>query len=202
MSKIKQFINKKIVQPTIIRNRRNEFDLPPMTVISSDCSGGVLCHDYGLPLDSPTINLIIEDSDFISFCQNLPKYLQYQLIDGGLDKNNGYPIAYCGDIKIKGVHYHTFDDLSVTWNRRKARVHYDNIVYIMTQRQIITPGSFDSFMKLDGKKLFLSSENFAAEHDTAVGLNNFDRMFLFDGYSGHRYIDKEFNFAKWYYNHY
>lgn len=201
MSKIKQYINKKIFQPRIIRDRRNRFNLPPMSVISSDCSGGVLCHDYGLPLDSPTVNLIIEDDNFISFCRNLPKYLQEELIDGGFDKNNGYPIAYCGDIIIKGIHYHTFNDLLLTWNRRRQRVHYDNLVYIMTERQIINPDSFDSFMRLDGKKLFLSSESFAAEHDRAVGLKEFDRMFMFDGYSGHRYMDKEFNFAKWYLNY-
>lgn len=157
----------------------------------------MLCHDYGLPLDSPTVNLIIEGKDFIKFCSNLSHYLLCDLTEGGKCPEGEYPIAYCDDIKILGVHYKSFLELKETWNRRKKRVHQE-IVYLMTERQLTDESDYLDFISLKGRKLFLSSQEFATKNQNALGLHEFDRMFIFKGLSGHRYLDSEFNFAEWF----
>ena len=195
---LKQGINKAITQPALIHKRVKKYNLEPMTIISSDCSGGVICHDNGLPLDSPTVNLIISGNDYIQFCRNLDCYLAMKLIDGGRDPNYGYPIAYCGDVKILGVHYHQFSDLEAAWERRKQRVHRERIIFLMTERQLDNDADLDHFASLTGRKLFLCSADFQKTYDFVLPLKEFDRMFLFDGFSGRRFIENELDFAKWY----
>lgn len=196
IKKIQQGINKKIMQPIVIRKRKRKWGLQPITIISSDCSGGILCHDYGLPLDSPTVNLMIEGKDFIKFCSNLSYYLECDLIEEKIHPECDYPIAYCDDIRILGVHYKSFLELKETWDRRKKRVHQE-MVYLMTERQLTNEKCYSEFFSLKGRKLFLSSKEFALKNDKALGLLEFDRMFMFKGLTGHRYLDVEFNFAEW-----
>lgn len=194
MRKYQQAINKYLIKP-LFRGKK-DFGLEPVTIISSDCCGGLFCHDNYLPLDSPTVNLIIEGTDYIKFCLSLEKYLSIELTDGGKDPVKNYPIAYCEDIKIYGVHYKSFQELNLAWTRRKKRIH-KSIIFCMTERQITDEKQFNAFMKLQGKKLFLSSKEFAQNHEGAKGIENFDKMFLFAGLSGRRYIDFEFDFADW-----
>lgn len=196
MGKYLQAVNKLIFQKINIFKRKKKYNLLPMTIISSDCSGGCLLHDYGLLLDSPTVNLIIEGKDFIDFCNNIDFFLTLELEEDKTAESR-YPVAYCGNIKIHGIHYHSFEDLKNTWNRRKQRIHKDNLVYLMTERQIVNEEDFDLFMQISGRKLFFSSVEFARNHKGAIGLGSFDSMFLFNGITGKRNIEKDFNFGEW-----
>ena len=42
-----------------------------VTILSMNCTGGILYHELGLPFLSPTINLYIQAEDFIRFCERL-----------------------------------------------------------------------------------------------------------------------------------
>ena len=44
------------------------------TIISSNCNGGIIYHDLGLPFNSPTINLSMDTDDFIKLVSNLKYY--------------------------------------------------------------------------------------------------------------------------------
>lgn len=156
----------------------------------------MLAHDYGLALDSPTVNLVIDGMDFVKFCSMIKYYMQLQLRNAGM--NNGHPVAYCGDVRIDGVHYSSFEELRVAWERRKSRLHYDNMLFIMSERQIHNEETLRAFDKLEGNKLVLCSKKLKWVSQCVVVLQEFERMFLFQGISGRRYIDKEFHFAKWY----
>lgn len=40
ITKIRQELNKKCIQPMIVKYRKKKYQLPPMSIIASDCSGG------------------------------------------------------------------------------------------------------------------------------------------------------------------
>ena len=55
ITKCLQGMNKLFFQKPLILSRKRMFDLSDLSIISSDCSGGVLCHDYGIQFNSPTV---------------------------------------------------------------------------------------------------------------------------------------------------
>ena len=195
ITKCLQGMNKLFFQKPLILYRKRMFDLSDLSIISSDCAGGVLCHDYGIQFNSPTVNMIIDDMDFVKFCRNLKHYINQPLKK--FEAESLYPISYCDDIKIIGLHYHSFDELEKAWNRRKKRINFDNILYVMTERQIKSKTTFEEFQKIDGKKLVFASLEYPEKSDNIIKVEKFDKMFLFNGISGRRNLETNFNFGKW-----
>lgn len=120
------------------RRRREKLRNKNFTILSSECAGGVIYHDLVLRFDSPTINLWFTPSDYLTFLKNLKYYLETnELVE---DKKNklDYPVGLLGEkgrqIKLYFQHYTNFDDAKKKWNRRKNRVHLNNLFIIMTDR--------------------------------------------------------------------
>lgn len=66
-------LKRRINQQLSLRKRlkNNEF-----SIISNDCTGGVIYHDLGLRFTSPTINLFFEPyEDYLYFLSNIKDYL-------------------------------------------------------------------------------------------------------------------------------
>lgn len=93
---------------------RNRFINQNITILSMNCTGGILYHDLGLQFLSPTVNLYIKAQDFIKFCENLKYYLSIdqmiQCKEPGIVEDRKYPVAYLGDILLYLVHYHTVEE--------------------------------------------------------------------------------------------
>ena len=131
------------------------------TIIASDCFGGVVYHNLGLKFMSPTINLYIEKEEFIDFVNNLPQYLDAELVEIK-DPNKKFPVGQleCNDkkITINFMHYKTFEEAKEKWNERKQRVDYSNI-YIIQLVVDATKDDIESFDKLPYKnKMFITSK--------------------------------------------
>ena len=50
-----------------------------ISIITNNCLGGKLAHDFGLMLNSPVVNMQMIPEDFVQFCGNLDFYLKKQL---------------------------------------------------------------------------------------------------------------------------
>lgn len=91
-----------------------------------------------MPFQSPTINLFIEDEDFVKLVEN-PKYyfsiepVPYieQYIEP-MDSTIKYPLIKVGDIVIHCRHYENCKEAIEAWDRRRKRIDYDNIYIIAT----------------------------------------------------------------------
>ena len=59
-------LHRKIMQK---RNKNMDF-----TIIAQNCIGGVIYSDLGLQFLSPTINMFIEDENFVKLVENLEYY--------------------------------------------------------------------------------------------------------------------------------
>lgn len=125
-----------IMRNRIIQNWRKEIENKEFTIISQNCVGGVICHDLGLRFDSPTVNLFIEDDNFLKLVSNLKYYLSLDAIPlcdkfiDPINKEVQYPKISVGDIEICCLHYKNCDEAVDEWNKRKLRVHWDNIFVI------------------------------------------------------------------------
>lgn len=116
------------------RERLNNKDF---TLFSNNCLAGFIYHDLGLRFDSPTINTRIERKYFYYFALNPKAYLDSEVIEDyeteeklkipvGIIKPEGLPY-----IRVRFEHYASFEEAKEAWDRRKKRVNYDNMFFIM-----------------------------------------------------------------------
>lgn len=112
-----------------IRNRN-------FSLVSQNCVGGVMYNFLGMEFLSPTINMFIEDMNFVKLAED-PKY--YFGIDAKpyienyhdpIDNSITYPQIIIDDVIINCLHYKSCDEACTAWNRRRLRVNYDNIFFI------------------------------------------------------------------------
>lgn len=136
---------------------RNRFRNSEVTILSMNCTGGILYHDLGLQFRSPTINLFMRAEDFIKFCEKLNYYLSIDEMrechDPNIIEERKYPIAYLGDLTLFLVHYASVAEAQEKWNERKKRVNWDNIAVLNTDREGMTEELKDRFEALPYRKI-------------------------------------------------
>lgn len=144
------------------KKNRERLKVQNITIISMNCSGGILSHDLGLQFQSPTVNLYFKAEDFIKFCENLEYYLNIdtfvECTDPKIIGQRTYPIAYLDDLTLFLVHYNTVAEAQVKWNERKKRINWDNIVLMNTDREGMTDELKNRFEKLPYRKVMFVHE--------------------------------------------
>ena len=132
-----------------LKYRRYNTNLTP-TIISSNCIEGVVYSDMKLKFQSPTINLYFSPKDFIKFCSNLKYYLSQPLVWIKSDVN--CPTGMLDDVIIYFLHYKSELEAELKWNERKQRVNYENLFFIMTDRDGCTYDDLKAFDTLNNCK--------------------------------------------------
>lgn len=179
------------------------------SIICNTCIGGIIYHELGEKFLSPTINMWFEDKDFPKFAQNLRWYLEQPLrFVKGIDAT---PTAYCGDILIHFIHYHSDEEANKKWIERSRRVNYDNLFFIFSDRPdinrengLITHEDMLSVRSL-GKGSVVFSIRQYDDIDYIIPLRKDPRgeyvnVYMNDRYDNflHRwYWERKFNFVKW-----
>lgn len=113
------------------QNKNKDF-----TMISQNCLAGCLYSDLELEFSSPTINMFIEDENFVKLVENLEYYLSIPakpFIDSYIDPKDStivYPKIKVGDIEICCLHYKSCDEAVEAWERRKKRVNMKKIYIV------------------------------------------------------------------------
>lgn len=169
------------------------------SIISCNCIGGLLYHDFNQKFLSPTINLFIESPDFIKLCKNLKDYMNYELIE--LNSTQNYPIGVLKDIKIHFLHYKTFDEAKEKWNTRKERINWNNIFVIMSDRDHFHPDLINEFLELPYKKVLFSHKEYNQDEIVFVRRDakkdEVDDLTKYFNFSGIKTYEYYFNFDKW-----
>ena len=112
---------------------------PPddITLISSNCLGGIIYHDLGKQFLSPTINLTFDENDYLCFCENL-KSLPSSTLTEDLNNNHPYPVGLLSvpglnnPLRIYFVHYQTFEEAKRSFERRSKRINTDKILLLFS----------------------------------------------------------------------
>ena len=141
MSKIKEAYKefRFAVRDVLYNNgNRKKLENHGFSIICSDCTAGCICKDLKEQMRSPTRNFYFNADGYIKFCQNLEYYLSLPLTDDTELVETQYLTAMCGDVRLFLVHYGTVEQAKEEWERRKERVNYDNIFFLMNDRNFCT----------------------------------------------------------------
>lgn len=105
-----------------------------LTIFSCNCWGGSCYHYLGLAFLSPTINMFFEPSEYIKFLAGLDEYLSLplQFVETRYETNlkRDYPVGQLGDIRLYFNHYVDFEHAKECWERRKKRIHMENVLCV------------------------------------------------------------------------
>lgn len=131
-----------------------------VSILSVNCTGGILSHDLGLQFRSPTVNLYMRAEDFIKFCENLEHYLAIDHFKECTDKSiigeRTYPVVFLGDLILFLVHYHSISEAEKKWNERKKRLNRDNLVILNTDREGMNESLKERFEHLPYRKVMFT----------------------------------------------
>ena len=192
-----------------ISNIRSQYnynnDVP--SIICSSCIGGLISHNLGLQFCSPTVNLWIDNQDFVKFACNLEGYLQKELVfdeaieNPGQFKKGKFPIAKLGDITVYFNHYHTAEEAATKWNERKQRIHYDNL-FLITDDNRLTDEEINRLQSVPCKRFILFTARPRPEIDNSFWMKRYSKTGYLGNYNnrdrdGLREFEKSFNYARW-----
>lgn len=141
-------IKKKITRSVAGVNAEN------ITFISQNCIGGVLYHDLGLPFLSPTINTFIPEPDFVKLVLDLRSYMEQELV---IQWDEAYPVGILGDIQIHFMHYETCKEAKEAWERRKARINWDKILILGTDRDGFDASVYEQWKQIQYPKVLFTA---------------------------------------------
>ncbi len=185
------------------RNRqfREKLTNTDFSLISSNCNGALILHDLGLRFNSPFVNLYLEPTDFVRFLANSKHYCDQPL--QFIKTENHYPVALLDDIKIHFMHYHSEQEAEEKWQSRMARVNWDNLFVMMTDRDGCTYEDLKAFEQLPYKNKVVFTCRSYPEFKSAFCIQGFEKqsqvgdLFAFEGLLGKKYYD-QFDYVQWF----
>ena len=79
---IKEHVKSMVKSVILLDKRRNRINMcnraklrnMEMSILSSNCAGGVMSHDLGLPFRSQFVNLALRPKDFVKYLRDLDYY--------------------------------------------------------------------------------------------------------------------------------
>lgn len=136
------------------------------TVISNNCWAGKLYQYLDMPYLSPTVGLYFFADDYIRFLKNLQYYMSLNLkFIGYKDSKHSEvliehnqtekPIGVLDDVEIIFLHYKTEEEAYEKWNRRKARINWDNLYIKFSKMNHCTEEHMKQFSELPFEKKIL-----------------------------------------------
>lgn len=129
-------IRKIVRECVVLKKYRKQNKNKDFTIISQNCVGGVIYADLDLEFKTPTINMFIEDENFVKLVENFEYYMQIEAVPkcecyiDPIDNKIRYPKIAIGDIELCCIHYKNCQEAIEAWERRKKRVNYNNIYVI------------------------------------------------------------------------
>ena len=96
---------------------------------------GVILNDLGLRFNTPTVNMFFYHYDFFRFVENLDYYLGLELKENLNPKyipEFYYPVASLGELELHFMHYKSFKEAKLAWDRRKKRINKEDIFIMWT----------------------------------------------------------------------
>lgn len=138
--------------------RRKRLTAKDFSIISNTCIGGVISNSLGEQQRSPTVNLIIYEEHFLEFCRHLREYSVCPLEKPNEQEQEQfsqmtYPVGILRggelpDIFVFFIHYATFEQAKEKWEKRFARVNYDNLYILMDRGMDARDEILDGFHAL------------------------------------------------------
>ncbi len=202
ITRIKNKLNR-YCRRSINSKNRKKLKNRDFSLIASNCNGGFLLHDLGMRFNSPFINLWIGCRDFLDIISDLKGYMSEELTfvkEDGID----YPIGCIRGARIYFKHYQTEEEARQKWNERKARINYDNLFVMFTDRDNCTHEDMQYFDSLPLEHKIIFTNKKYPDIKSAVYISGFDdkpevgNCFEFtQKHLGEKYYDR-FDYISWF----
>ena len=209
---IKQTIKTVLENNPVAANRRNskrrQLKNRDFTILTPNCLGGILLHDLGLRFLTPTVNVMMTQTDFLQFVLHLREYLSGQIhfID---IPGKTCPYAELRTDKLPSIivcftHYKTPQEAESKWRERSARINYDNLFVFIEERDGITKDDLKRLCDLQVRGIVAFTCNeypdipytvYLPKYHAQGEIGNILRKNLLDD---SREYERYFDFVKWF----
>lgn len=142
------------------------------SLITNNCIGGFMMHGVKEEFRSPTVNLLIHDYQFCTFCKRLKEYSECPVEEPTETEkvkfqNLDYPVGILrGEIKgipdivLYFMHYKSFDDAKKCWEKRFKRVNFNDIFIVFNRDMEAKEEIVDEFQTIPyDNKVFITHHN-------------------------------------------
>lgn len=149
------------------------------SIISNNCWAGRVYQYLDMPYLSPTAGLYFFAPDYIKFVSDLRRYLDTPLRFIKPEESKYYdelkkrnqtdkPIGILDDVEIVFLHYKTKEEAEEKWNRRKARVNYNNIILKFSRMDLCTEKEIEAFDALEFENKFVLNNRLPLRYKSEV----------------------------------
>ena len=138
------------------------------SILANNCWGGIVSRDRRLPYNSPTCGTYFFSKDYLRFLSDVHRYLETELEELPVRESryaeelislHGEEVILgrMDDVEVVLLHYPTFAEAKEKWDRRKARIRWDNLLVKFSDQNGFEPEDFETFRSLEfTNKLFLT----------------------------------------------
>lgn len=179
-----------------LKNRSISFLCP-------NCIGGILFHDLGLKFLSPTVNLMMFQTDFVKWVLNLDRY-NTQKLNFFNHPEYSFPCAHLGDLTIHFTHYKTEMQAKEKWEERVERINKNNMFIFAEERDGLTYENILALGKLSVKGIVVFTAHDYPDIPYALYIPKYQKEgevgnILKKSYvTGKHEYEKIFDFVKWF----
>lgn len=206
---VKSLIENNVFKNLRIKKMREKLENREVTFLTPNCIGGILFHDLGLKFLSPTVNLMMTQTDFLEFVLHMDDYLNgtFTFIK---HKEHKCPCAYLSsdnldkEILVVFTHYDNEEQALDKWNSRKERMNNDNIFVFIEERDGLTKKDIEKLSELKVRGVVAFTCNEYKDIPYAVYLPKYHKsgevgnILKKNHITGGREYEKAFNFVKWF----
>lgn len=201
---IKTLLSEK--NPQAIRRRtrmREALTNTTPTFLCPNCIGGILFHDLGLQFRSPTVNLMMLQTDFAKFVLDMERYLAEELV---FFKHPEYdcPCARLGDITIHFTHYHSAEEAAHAWCERLKRIDPNNLFVFLEERDGLSRKDILRLGSIHARGLVVFTANSYPDIPYALQIHKYasegevGNILAKSYWDDSREYEKYFDFVKWF----
>lgn len=120
-----------------LRKMRRQIRNTSVSLLCPNCMGGLLFHDLGMQFRSPTVNLMMDQRDFVKFVLHMDYYLEQEF---AFFKHpiHDCPCATLSDITVHFTHYPNPEQAVQKWRERAKRLDRNNLFVVLLERDGLT----------------------------------------------------------------
>ena len=149
------------------------------SIIANNCCGSFMYESLRLKKLSPTCDMEIASHEFVGFCRHLKEYLRMPVDAPTEEDRKKYPGCNVPIGILRGndvlppvglifTHYDSLENARETWYRRRERVNYDKLFFVMDCGVESDEELLDEFEQLpyENKVIFTKAEDRERWKDT------------------------------------
>jgi uncharacterized protein (DUF1919 family) len=165
--KIADWVQRRI-KSNYLRKHQSLLRVKNFTVISKNCWGGILYQDLKLPYQTPFVNMFMFADCYLKLVKNFEAYMQIELQVSDksryLKQPANYPIGHLNDVEIHFIHYTSQDPVIEMWSRRRDRINYKNLFFVLSERDGCQPHHISEFDLISYPKLIFTRSKYASKN--------------------------------------